>query len=174
MGLCGCVRREICETCIRQAPRAKSRCCRALGARSKQATGRVSKGTLSLRSDNIGLYYSLTPTSNAPLGQEALATIGNGTVTEVSVSFTPIVEEWDDSGAVPRRLITEARLYEISLVIWRAYGDASSAHISRATVWQPNVALKRRCVPAPRFARLSHSKVEAKLPKHCCRKRAPL
>ncbi|MBJ7402961.1 MAG: HK97 family phage prohead protease [Bradyrhizobium sp.] len=94
--------------------------------------GRVSNGTLSLRSDNIGLYYSLKPNPDAPLGQEALATVGNGTVNEVSVSFTPVVEEWDDSGDMPKRLITEAKLYEISLVLWGAYGKDTSAQISRA------------------------------------------
>ena len=95
--------------------------------------GKISNGTLSLRSDNIGLYYSLTPNPDAPLGQEALATVGNGTVNEVSVSFTPVVEEWDDGGDIPKRLITEAKLYEISLVLWGAYGKDTSAQISRAS-----------------------------------------
>jgi uncharacterized protein len=80
--------------------------------------GRVSNGTLFLRSDNIGLYYSLEPNPDAPLGQEALATVGNGTVNEVSVSFTPVVEAWTDDGDIPKRLITEAKLFEVSLVIW--------------------------------------------------------
>lgn len=104
--------------------------------------GRVSNGGLTLRSDNVGLYYSLEPDPAAPLGQEALATVGNGTVNEVSVSFTPVVEEWDDSGDMPRRLITEAKLYEISLVLWGAYGKDTSAHISRAS--SNNQSAKRR------------------------------
>lgn len=95
--------------------------------------GRISNGSLKLRSDNAGLYYALTPDPAAPLGQEALATVGNGTVTEVSVSFTPVVEEWDDSGDIPKRLITEAKLFEISLVLWGAYGKDTSAQISRAS-----------------------------------------
>lgn len=95
--------------------------------------GRISNRTLSLRSTDIGLYYSLEPNPDAPLGQEALVTVGNGTVNEVSVSFTPVVEEWDDSGDVRKRLITEAKLYEISLVLWGAYGKDTSAQISRAS-----------------------------------------
>lgn len=104
--------------------------------------GRVSNGTLLLRSDSIGLYYSLEPNPDAPLGQEALATVGNGTVTEVSVSFTPVVEEWTDDGDIPKRLITEAKLYEISLVLWGAYGKDTSAHISRSS--SNNQSAKRR------------------------------
>lgn len=95
--------------------------------------GRVSNGSLKLRATEAGLYYSLEPNPDAPLGQEALATVGNGTVNEVSVSFTPVVEEWTDDGDIPKRLITEAKLYEISLVLWGAYGKDTSAQISRAS-----------------------------------------
>ncbi|MFT4116582.1 HK97 family phage prohead protease [Bradyrhizobium sp.] len=110
--------------------------------------GRISNGTLTLRSTDAGLYYSLTPNPDAPLGQEALATVGNGTVNEVSVSFTPVVEEWDDSGDIPKRLITEAKLYEISLVLWGAYGNDTSAQISRA--FTNNQAARRRIEAAQR------------------------
>ncbi|MBH5371428.1 HK97 family phage prohead protease [Bradyrhizobium glycinis] len=104
--------------------------------------GRILNRTLSLRSTNAGLYYELTPNPDAPLGQEALATVGNGTVNEVSVSFTPVVEEWDDSSDLPKRLITEAKLYEISLVLWGAYGKDTSAQISRAST-NGEAALRR-------------------------------
>lgn len=90
---------------------------------------RVGNGTLSLRSDNAGLWYSITPNADSPLGQEAIAMVGSDTVNEVSVSFAPEVEEWDDSGDLPRRLITQARLYEVSLVLWGAYGKATSASL---------------------------------------------
>lgn len=56
------------------------------------------------------------------------------TVNEVSVSFSPEIEEWDDTGDLPRRLITQARLYEVSLVLWGAYGRG---HLSRAALRQP-------------------------------------
>ncbi|MBH5371477.1 HK97 family phage prohead protease [Bradyrhizobium glycinis] len=95
--------------------------------------GRISNGTLKLRSTDAGLFYWLEPDPRAPLGQEALATVANGTVNEVSVSFTPVVEQWDDSSELPKRLITEAKLYEISLVLWGAYGKDTSAQISRAS-----------------------------------------
>ncbi|MCS3503427.1 HK97 family phage prohead protease [Bradyrhizobium japonicum USDA 38] len=110
--------------------------------------GRVSNGLLKLRSDAIGLHFLLEPDPAAPLGQEALATVGNGTVTEVSVSFTPVVEEWTDDGDIPKRLITEARLYEISLVLWGAYGKATSAQISRAS--SNKSAARRRIEEAQR------------------------
>jgi len=105
---------------------------------------RVSNGTLELRPDNVGLWYSLTPNSESPLGQEAIATVGMGTVDEVSVGFSSLVEEWDDRGDIPARLITEARLHEISLVLWGAYGKDTSASLSRANADAPRLRLVER------------------------------
>lgn len=102
------------------------------GHDSTRPLGRVSNGTLTLRSDNVGLYYSLTPNPESPLGKEALVTVGDQLVNEVSVGFASEIEEWDDSGDLPRRLITQARLFELSLVLWGAYGKATSAELVRA------------------------------------------
>lgn len=105
--------------------------------------GRVGNGSLKLRSNSIGLWFELTPNVNAPLGQEAVATIGAGTVNEVSIGFAPEIEEWDDSGDLPRRLITRARLFELSLVLWGAYGKATSASLRDS-----NAAAARRRIEA--------------------------
>lgn len=91
--------------------------------------GRVANGTLAVSVDATGLRYSLTPDTLSPLGQEALATVGRGTVDQVSVGFFSEEEQWDDSGDIPRRLITRATVYEISLVVWGAYGPDTSAHV---------------------------------------------
>ncbi|MER8783363.1 HK97 family phage prohead protease [Mesorhizobium sp. M1006] len=112
--------------------------------------GRVSNGTLTLKPDAIGLWYSLTPNPDSPAGAEALATVGREDVGQVSVSFSPWVEEWDDTAELPRRLITEARSYEISLVLWGAYGDATSASLSRASS-NAAAALRRKAEAAQRL-----------------------
>ncbi|AEH77524.1 prophage LambdaBa04, prohead protease, putative [Sinorhizobium meliloti SM11] len=110
--------------------------------------GRVANKTLTLRSDNIGLWYSFSPNEQSPLGQEALATVAAGTVNEVSVGFASQIEEWDDSGDLPRRLITQARLFEISLVLWGAYGKATSAELVRAE--NKAAAIRRKAEAAMR------------------------
>ncbi|WP_081158765.1 HK97 family phage prohead protease [Ensifer aridi] len=116
--------------------------------------GRVANGTLTLRSDNVGLYYSLTPNPESPLGKEALVTVGDQLVNEVSVGFASEQEEWDDSGDLPRRLITQARLFEISLVLWGAYGKATSAELlvrehnrTAATRRKAETAMRKRGIP---------------------------
>lgn len=100
---------------------------------SSRPLGRVGNGSLTLKPDSIGLWYALTPNPESPSGQEALATVGRADVGQVSVGFSSVVEEWTDADALPSRLITEARLHEISLVLWGAYGDTTSAAVSRAS-----------------------------------------
>lgn len=96
---------------------------------SSKPLGRVSNGTLKLISDSIGLQYELTPNPESPMGQEIIATVGRGDVGEVSVCFYPEIEEWDDTYDIPRRTITQAALAEISLLVWGAYGKATSAKL---------------------------------------------
>ncbi|OOO31418.1 HK97 family phage prohead protease [Rhizobium sophoriradicis] len=110
---------------------------------------RVANKSLTLRSDNIGLWYSFTPDEKSPLGQEVLASVGSGLVNEVSVGFSSIEEEWDDSGSLPKRLITRAWLSELSIVLWGAYGKSTSASLSgRSTgATRAEAAMKARGLP---------------------------
>lgn len=94
--------------------------------------GRTSNGTLKLRSNAIGLWFEIQANSDSPAGQEAIATVGRADVTEVSVGFSSVEEEWSDSYDIPRRLITRADLREVSLVVWGAYGKSTSAALRHA------------------------------------------
>jgi len=96
---------------------------------STKPLARVSNGSLKLRPDNIGLFYSFSPDETSPMGQEVLASVRSGLVNEVSVGFSSIEEEWDDSGKIPKRLITRAFLAEVSIVLWGAYGKSTSAKV---------------------------------------------
>ncbi|MET3854422.1 HK97 family phage prohead protease [Rhizobium sp. OAE497] len=106
---------------------------------------RVSNKSLTIRSDSIGLWYSFQPDDKSPLGQEALASVGSGLVNEVSVGFSSIEEEWNDSGRIPKRTITKAFLGEISIVLWGAYGQSTSAElVGRSTAASKAEAAMRR------------------------------
>ncbi|MBZ9815044.1 HK97 family phage prohead protease [Mesorhizobium sp. CA7] len=94
--------------------------------------GRVGNGTLTVKADAIGLWYALTPNPDSPNGQEALATVGRGDLGEVSIGFICEVSEWDDSGDLPSRLVTQGQLLEVSLVTWGAFGKDTSAALSRS------------------------------------------
>ncbi|RUX51438.1 HK97 family phage prohead protease [Mesorhizobium sp. M4A.F.Ca.ET.050.02.1.1] len=106
--------------------------------------GRVSNGSLEIKADAVGLWYALTPNPESPMGQEALASVGSGLVDEVSVCFFSESEEWDDTGDLPQRLVTQAGLVELSLVIFGAYGKATSAALTRSETSMGNAASARR------------------------------
>ncbi|QCL92896.1 HK97 family phage prohead protease [Agrobacterium tumefaciens] len=98
---------------------------------SSRPIASTTNGTLLLRSDRIGLWYSLTPDPSSPTGKQALADVRSQLVKSVSVGFNALEERWDDRPDVPMRTVTAARLHELSLVLWPAYGgDITSAAIN--------------------------------------------
>jgi len=125
---------------------------------TSRVLGRVGNGSLTIRSDAVGLWYSLTPNAGSPLGQEALASVGRGDVAQVSVGFAADMETWDDTADLPARLVTQARLFEISLVLWGAYGDATSAAVSRAVMNAH--AARRRVLAKPTSASARRARTE--------------
>ncbi|TGV61535.1 HK97 family phage prohead protease [bacterium M00.F.Ca.ET.141.01.1.1] len=106
--------------------------------------GRVGNGSLTVKADSIGLWYALTPNPDSPNGQEALATVGRGDLGEVSIGFICEVSEWDDSGDLPSRLITQGQLLEVSLVTWGAFGKDTSATLTRSDTSTANASAARR------------------------------
>ena len=90
--------------------------------------GRTSAGTLELREDGTGLWFSLTPDPTTPSGQEAVGTVRRGDVRGCSFGFRVRAEEWRDGGArLPLRVITDADLFEITLTGAPAYDDTSAS-----------------------------------------------
>ncbi|RWD17020.1 MAG: HK97 family phage prohead protease [Mesorhizobium sp.] len=122
--------------------------------------GRVSNGSLELRTDSIGLHYTLWPNPESPMGQEAIASVGSGLVDQVSVCFWSEIEEWNDTADLPERLITQAGLVELSILVFGAYGAATSASLSSRTAAMDNAANARRRV-AKKDGKLSASQIAA-------------
>ena len=105
--------------------------------------GRVSAGTLSLREDRVGLYFSLQVDPTTPEGQTALGTVGRQDVKGCSFGFRVRAETWDDGGdRLPLRTITDVDLSEITLTAFPAY-ETTSASLRGA-----NAAAARRRIEA--------------------------
>lgn len=88
--------------------------------------GRTTSGTLRLKQDAKGLKVEID-LPDTPDGTTALELVRRRDLTGMSFSFTPIVEEWDDSGDVPVRTLKEVELFEVSIVARPAYADTSIA-----------------------------------------------
>ncbi|MGB3044965.1 MAG: HK97 family phage prohead protease [Xanthobacteraceae bacterium] len=110
---------------------------------SGRVLGRVSAGTLSLRQDRVGLYFSLQVDPTTPEGQTALGTVGRQDVKGCSFGFRVRAETWDDGGdRLPLRTITDVDLAEITLTAFPAYETTS------ASLRSDNAAAARRRIEA--------------------------
>jgi HK97 family phage prohead protease len=108
---------------------------------SGRVLGRVSAGTLSLREDRAGLYFSLQVDPTTPEGQTALGTVGRQDVKGCSFGFRVRAEEWDDGGdRLPLRTITDVDIFELTLTAFPAYESTSASLRSDNAA-----AARRRC-----------------------------
>lgn len=78
---------------------------------------RSKSGTLRLSEDTRGLLVDadMAPTTYA---QDLAVTMQRGDVTQMSHAFRAIKELWDESGKIPVRTITEAELFDVSVVTY--------------------------------------------------------
>ena len=89
--------------------------------------GRSKKGTLTLKSDDTGLWYSLEIPKTS-LGNDAYEDVRSGNKEHISVGFRKLGEQWDESDeANIIRTITKANLPEISLTAWPAYEQTTAS-----------------------------------------------
>lgn len=117
--------------------------------------GRVSSGTLDLRSDRIGLWFGLNPDETTPDGLTALGTVRRQDVKGCSFGFTVTRETWDEGGDsdLPLRTVEEAVLWEVTLTPLPAYAE-TSASLTRsdtATVSRALAASRRQAEAAMRL-----------------------
>lgn len=123
-----------------------------IGHDTGRVLGRTSSGTLTLRQDRIGLWFSLDVDATTPSGQEALGTVRRQDVKGCSFAGQFLAEEWEDGGdRLPLRTVTEIDLYEITLTAFPAYEttDASVRTTNAAA------AVRRRAEAAMRLRGLA-------------------
>ena len=83
--------------------------------------GSTKSGTLKLKDTPTGLEFELTP-GQTTVGRDALESVRRGDVKGVSFGFNIEKYEWDRTGSIPIRDVLEAELFELSGVVWPAYG----------------------------------------------------
>ena len=107
--------------------------------------GRTTAGTLTLREDRIGLWFSLDVDPTTPSGMEAAGTVARQDVRGCSFGFRVRAEEWKDGGnRLPLRTITDVDLYEITLTAAPAYPTTSAAIAGRSAASRAEAAMRAR------------------------------
>lgn len=82
---------------------------------------RTRSGTLTLKEDDRGLYIESELDPEDPDVRAIVPKMRRGDLDKMSFAFMPTKQEWDDSEDIPLRTITEASLYDVSIVTTPAY-----------------------------------------------------
>ena len=82
---------------------------------------RTRSGTLKLTEDTHGLRMETTLDPDDPDVKSIVPKMKRGDLDKMSFAFWPEVQEWDESGEIPLRTVTKARLHDVSIVTTPAY-----------------------------------------------------
>lgn len=82
---------------------------------------RTSSGTLLLSEDERGLYMETELDGSDPDVRSIVPKMKRGDLDKMSFAFTPTLQEWDDSGDLPKRMIRDLKLYDVAIVATPAY-----------------------------------------------------
>ena len=82
---------------------------------------RTRSGTLTLKEDERGLYMETELDADDPDVRAVVPKMKRGDLDKMSFAFRVVKEEWDESGDIPLRTITEAMLRDVSIVTNPAY-----------------------------------------------------
>lgn len=88
--------------------------------------GRNRAGTLKLREDDTGLWTETDP-PDTTYARDLLVSIDRGDVSGMSFGFRVVKQEWDESGDILKRKITEVELFDVSPVTFPAYTQTDVA-----------------------------------------------
>jgi hypothetical protein len=87
--------------------------------------GRTKSGTLTLKTDNYGLWGEVRINSKDADAVNLYERVKRGDVDQCSFGFDIIDEEFSDNGAAAHWTIKKVKLYEVSIVTFPAYETTS-------------------------------------------------
>lgn len=82
---------------------------------------RTRSGTLKLKEDDKGLRIDSVLDFDDPDVKQIVPKMKRGDLDKMSFAFLPVRQEWDESEELPLRSITEAKLFDVSIVTTPAY-----------------------------------------------------
>lgn len=100
--------------------------------------GRNKAGTLALAEDDHGLKVEIDP-PDTQAGRDAVTSIKRGDVSQMSIAFQTIKEEWkipENKRELPLRTVKEAKLFEVSPVTFPAFEGTEIG--ARSGLYLPN------------------------------------
>lgn len=106
---------------------------------------RTRSGTLKLSEDDKGLKIETDLDAEDPDVKSIVGKMRRGDLDKMSFAFWPEVQEWDETGDMPLRVIKKAALYDVSIVTTPAYEGTEIGLRSAAAAFaaRPTFATKR-------------------------------
>lgn len=87
---------------------------------TRAVLGRSKSGTLRLKEDGKGLFFSLD-VANTTAGRDVLESVGRGDITGASFGFRAIRDRWSHKGAPAKRELLEVELLDVTVTPTPAY-----------------------------------------------------
>ncbi len=84
--------------------------------------GRTRAGTLRLAEDDVGLAIDINP-PDTQTARDLMVSIERGDVSQMSIGFRAVRQEWDESGDVLKRRLLEVELFDVSPVTFPAFTE---------------------------------------------------
>lgn len=89
--------------------------------------GRTASGTLTLREDDMGLFFSCA-LPDTSLGRDVVELVRRGDVNQASFAFRAVADRWSGTAATGYvRELLDCDLYDVSAVTYPAYAQTSVA-----------------------------------------------
>ncbi len=106
---------------------------------------RTRSGTLRLSEDSKGLKIETDLDPEDPDVKSIVGKMRRGDLDKMSFAFWPEVQEWDETGDMPLRIIKKAALFDVSIVTTPAYEGTEIGLRSAAAAYaaRPMLAAKR-------------------------------
>lgn len=133
----GGFREQIAPGCFRASLAAPDFDCKALANHDASLIlGRTKSGTLQLEDRADGLYFRVQLDPANPIAQSIYSAVSRGDMDECSFAFMDADDEYDvasENGVkFPRRTVRSAKLLDVSVVTYPAYGNGATAASARA------------------------------------------
>jgi len=88
---------------------------------------RTKSGTLKLSEDEKGLFMDTELDPEDPDVRLIVPKMRRGDLDKMSFRFTPVRQEWDESGDIPKRTLLEVGVSDVSIVTFPAYDGTDIA-----------------------------------------------
>lgn len=116
---------ELAPGCFARCLRKKPDIVCLLNHNNDKILGRTTAGTLQVKEDSKGLWFSCEVAMNTTIGHDVYENVRIGNLTQCSFGFICNEQSWRHEGGVDIRTVLDADVFDVSVVTRPAYQETS-------------------------------------------------